>query len=245
MRLLGASPSVKKIVGLLLGTAGCCVATAAIAADMGLPPPAPQFAAPPIWTGFYVGGNVGGAWDPTGGNNTNCAALGDCTTAHTTITGVAGGLQAGYNYQIGVIVIGAEGTFSGSSLRGSYLAADGINTLTTSVDYFGTVTGKFGVTFGSLLLYGKGGAAWTHTKQSDFNAAESLTFTTNYWQSGWTVGGGAEYAFSPNWSVRVEYALINTPNQPTTFSNAPTGVSFTALMHQQINQITAGVDYRF
>ena len=235
----------RNLFKLLLGTACCCVASGAMAADMALPP-SPQFAPPPppTWTGFYIGANAGGAWDPTGGFNTNCAAAGDCTSAQTTLGGVAGGLQAGYNYQLGLIVLGAEGTFSGSSLRGSYLAADGVNTLTTSADYFGTVTGKFGVAVGSLLLYGKGGAAWTHTNQNDYNAAESLTFTSNYWQTGWTVGGGGEYAFSPNWSVRVEYAFIDTPNKPTTFTASP-GVSFTAVMHQQINQITAGVNYRF
>jgi outer membrane immunogenic protein len=237
---------VRNVFRLLLGTACCCVASGAMAADMALPPPPPQFASPPppIWTGFYIGGNVGGAWDPTGGHNTSCAALNDCTSAQTTLGGVAGGVQAGYNYQIGVVVLGAEGTFSASSLRGSYLAADGINTLTTSADYFGTLTGKVGVAFGSFLLYGKGGAAWTHTNQSDFNAAESLSFTSNYWQTGWTVGGGAEYAFSPNWSVRLEYAFIDTPDKPTTF-NSSAGVSFPAVMHQQINQITAGINYRF
>ncbi len=233
----------KNFIGLLLGTAGCCVASAAIAADMAMPPPVPQFAPPPTWTGFYIGGNVGGAWDPTVGHNTNCAALGDCTTAQTTLSGVAGGVQAGYNYQIGMVVLGAEGSFSGTSLRGSYLAVDGVNTLTTSADYFGTVTGKVGVAFGSFLLYGKGGVAWTHTNNSDFNAAENLNFTANYSQTGWTVGGGAEYAFTPNWSVKVEYALIDTPDKSTTFSSPV--ASFTAVMHQQISQVTAGINYRF
>jgi outer membrane immunogenic protein len=229
---------------ILLSAACCCAASGAIAADMAAPS-APFVPPPPsTWTGFYVGGNVGGAWDPTGGYNTNCAALGDCTTAQTTLAGVAGGLQGGYNYQIGVMVLGAEAGFSASSLRGTYTALDGVDNLTTSADYFGTVTGKVGVAVGSLLIYGKGGAAWTHTNNSDFNSLENLTFTTSYWQTGWTVGGGGEWAFSPNWSVRVEYALIDTPNKPTTFTSSP-GVSFTAVMHQQINLITAGLNYRF
>jgi outer membrane immunogenic protein len=229
---------------LLLSGACCCAASGAIAADMAAP--SAPFAPPPpsTWTGFYLGGNVGGAWDPTGGYNTNCAAAGDCTTAQTTLAGVAGGLQGGYNYQIGILVLGAEAGFSATSLRGSYTATDGVDTLTTSADYFGTATGKVGVAVGSLLIYGKGGAAWTHTNNSDFNSLENLTFTTSYWQTGWTVGGGAEWAFSPSWSVRVEYALIDTPNKPTTF-NSSAGVSFTAVMHQQINWITAGLNYRF
>jgi outer membrane immunogenic protein len=236
---------VRNFLKLLLGAVGCCGATGAIAADMGLPPPPAPFVAPappPLWTGFYVGAHGGGAWDPTGGNNTNCGNA--CTFAQTTLAGVAGGLQLGYNYQFGMMVLGAEADFSGSSLRGSYPALDGIDTLTTSVDYFGTVTGKVGVAVGRLLIYGKGGAAWVHTNNSDFDTIENLSFTANYWQMGWTVGGGAEYALSPNWSVKLEYSAIQTPNKSTTFTSTPP-FFFTALMHQQINLVTAGVNYRF
>lgn len=235
---------VRNFLKLLLGAVGCCGATGAIAADMGLPPPVPFVAPapPPLWTGFYVGAHGGGAWDPTGGNNTNCGNA--CTSAQTTLAGVAGGLQLGYNYQFGMMVLGAEADFSGSSLRGSYAALDGIDTLTTSVDYFGTVTGKVGVAVGRLLIYGKGGAAWVHTNNSDFDTLENLSFTANYWQMGWTVGGGAEYALSPNWSVKLEYSAIQTPNKSTTFTSTPP-FFFTALMHQQINLVTAGVNYRF
>jgi outer membrane immunogenic protein len=236
---------VRNFLKLLLGAAYCCGATGALAADLGLPPapPAP-FAAPPpaLWTGFYVGAHGGGAWDPTGGNNTNCGSA--CTSAETALGGVAGGMQLGYNYQIGMMVLGAEAEFSASSLRGSYPALDGIDTLTTSVDYFGTVTGKVGVAVGRLLIYAKGGAAWTHTNNSDFDTPENLTFTANYWQMGWTVGGGAEYALSPNWSVKLEYAAIETPNKSTTFTS-PSPLFFTALMHQQIDLVSAGVNYRF
>jgi outer membrane immunogenic protein len=244
MPLSQCESQVNNFFRLLLSAACCCAASGAIAADMAVPS-APFVPPPPsTWTGFYLGGNVGGAWDPTGGYNTNCAAAGDCTSAQTTLAGVAGGLQGGYNYQLGVMVLGAEAGFSASSLRGTYTALDGVDNLTTSADYFGTVTGKVGIAVGSLLIYGKGGAAWTHTNNSDFNSPENLTFTTSYWQTGWTVGGGGEWAFSPNWSVRVEYALIDTPNKPTTFTSSA-GVSFTAVMHQQINLITAGLNYRF
>jgi outer membrane immunogenic protein len=235
---------VRNFLKLLLGAACCTGATGAMAADMSLPPAPPPVQAPPppLWTGFYVGVNGGGAWDPTGGQNTNCGSA--CTAAETTLAGVAGGVQVGYNYQLGVMVIGVEGEFSGSSLRGSYPALDTIDTLTTSVDYFGTVTGKLGVAVNRLLIYGKGGVAWVHTNNSDYDTLENATFTSNYWQMGWTVGGGAEYGLSPNWSVKLEYSLIETPNKSTTF-NGPSGLFFTALLHQQISQVTAGVNYRF
>jgi outer membrane autotransporter protein len=211
---------------------------------MGGPPPAPLVApaAPPIWTGFYIGVNGGGAWDTTGGHNTNCGTA--CTSAETTITGPLGGGQAGYNYQFGALVVGAEVDFSGSSLHGSYPAADGVDTLTSSVNFIGTATGKLGATIGGLLIYGKGGAAWTHTSHGDYNAPEAATFSTDFWQMGWTAGAGIEYALTPNWSIKVEYDAIGTPDKSTTF-NSSSGLFFTASMNQFINAVIAGINYRF
>jgi len=73
---------------------------------------------------------------------------------------------------------------------------------------------------------------------------EAETFSTNYWQLGWTVGGGIEYPLTPNWSIKVEYDFIDTPTKATTFT-APSGTFFTANMHQSINSVTAGANYRF
>ena len=95
------------LTSLLLGTS-----LAANAADL---PPAPRAPVPympaaiPVfsWTGFYIGGNVGGGWsrgnvvDSVFGvnfNNGNSASF-------------LGGGQVGGNYQIGAFVIGAEADF--------------------------------------------------------------------------------------------------------------------------------------
>jgi outer membrane immunogenic protein len=235
--------SVRTFLALGIGVA-CCGGAAmdVFAADM--PGPGPSAYAAPLstWTGFYIGVHGGGAWDPTGGHNTNCGTA--CTTAAGTITGALGGLQVGYNHQFGALVLGAEADFSASSLRGSYPARDGIDTVTSSVDYFGTLTGKIGAVVGNALVYGKGGAAWTHTNHSDFDVAIPATFTTSYWLMGWTVGGGIEYALTPNWSVKLEYDLIETPDKSTTFT-APGGAFFTASLHQLVNSFAGGVNYRF
>jgi outer membrane immunogenic protein len=101
-----------------------------------VPPPPP----PPLWTGFYVGLNIGGGWASGGGNNSflpyadstypiastpfpglspNLFFLpGGGTTGNNT-GGVVGGGQIGYNYQFGnSFVIGAEADFQGTSLTG-------------------------------------------------------------------------------------------------------------------------------
>jgi outer membrane immunogenic protein len=101
-----------------------------------VPPPPP----PPMWTGFYVGLNIGGGWSSKGGNNsflpfadttfpigsTPFAGLGPNlfflpgggATGNNT-GGVVGGGQVGYNYQFGnSFVIGAEADFQGTSITG-------------------------------------------------------------------------------------------------------------------------------
>src|SRR5580704_5797533 len=72
-------------------------AGAACAAD--LPHPSYYTATAPLsaysWTGLYLGGNLGYAWGTTSNNPTRPS-------------GLAGGAQAGYNWQAGQFVLGGE-----------------------------------------------------------------------------------------------------------------------------------------
>jgi len=105
--------------------------------------------APYNWTGFYVGAHFGGAWgnkswqetnlsgletgclrpgpfsgETEGGTyfgfNSPCFGAGATEASGHTVTGPLGGFQAGYNAQFGNFVIGIEGQFSWSSLKGSH-----------------------------------------------------------------------------------------------------------------------------
>ncbi len=61
---------------------------------------APAYAAAPFsWTGFYAGANLGGAF--TGNDGFANAASGNGGK----LSGVIGGLQAGYNYQLSPLVV--------------------------------------------------------------------------------------------------------------------------------------------
>jgi outer membrane immunogenic protein len=99
------------------------------------PPPAPA----PVytWTGWYVGGNVGGSWgnahtDIVGSGSViafqnippgspgfpSSIAFADSNNAH--LNGVIGGVQFGYNYQFSPNwVLGVEADIQGSGQRGS------------------------------------------------------------------------------------------------------------------------------
>ena len=136
----------KKILFAVSAVALALSAGSAMAADLPsrkeapvyVPPPPP----PPLWTGFYVGLNIGGGWDANGGNNQASPALlrhdlraiaqrppfpgpaRTCSSCPAAIRsgnhgGVVGGGQVGYNYQFGnSFVIGAETDFQGTSISG-------------------------------------------------------------------------------------------------------------------------------
>jgi len=54
----------------------------------------------------------------------------------------------------------------------------------------------------------QGGGAWARIDYSDVDPSKPYDGQANTTRSGWTVGGGFEYAFLPNWSAFVEYNYI-------------------------------------
>src|SRR5712675_654765 len=77
------------------------------------------------WSGFYVGGHVGGSsTNQSWVNAANTTAFGDLDPGEgfrQRGTGVFGGGQVGYNWQASNYVFGLEGTASGMNNRGSVL----------------------------------------------------------------------------------------------------------------------------
>jgi outer membrane immunogenic protein len=95
----------------------------AMAADMAVKAPPQPAAVTYNWTGFYIGGNVGGAWNdsrddvyPTGCFLTGVACGGGVAnnplrsdSVRLSGSGFTGGGQAGYNWQAGKWLFGIEG----------------------------------------------------------------------------------------------------------------------------------------
>jgi opacity protein-like surface antigen len=130
----------------------------ATAADMPLTAPAlgPVYS----WTGFYLGGHVGyggGSFGP----DANPLPLQGVFFPHS-ITGLIGGYQAGYNFQLlNNLVLGVEADVSFlSTLDRPRLVPAPFN---TTFDYIATARGRVGYAFGALLPYVTGGVAWART----------------------------------------------------------------------------------
>jgi outer membrane immunogenic protein len=154
--------------------------------------------------------------------NVNNATLGARST------GVTGGAQLGYNWQIGSRVTGVEADIQGSGIKGSASAvptllitgqpATGVlDSSEPKLSWFGTVRGRLGVTVTpDLLLYGTGGLAYGHVDTSaNFSESDSgddsvqAPASVSKTKVGWTAGAGAEWMFARNWSAKLEYLYVD------------------------------------
>jgi outer membrane immunogenic protein len=224
----------------ILGTAVlAALAGPAFAADM---PPrpytkAPVYTAPALvynWTGFYIGGHLGGAF---AGDN----------SLQSSDARFLGGVQAGFDYQFAPNwVLGAEAQYSwlGGNNNNGVIFPGGTVVTGRVADQIGSVTGRLGYTWGPALLYAKGGYAWRDGNSIGVNfAGVPQPFTTSgNSKDGYTVGAGLEYLFAPNWSAKAEYQYYNFGN--TTFTAAPADVIGTRVRNDE-HSVKVGVNYRF
>lgn len=210
------------------------------------PPPPPPFS----WTGFYVGANIGGAW-----------AHNLFLTNYYNNNGVfiAGG-QMGGNYQIGNFVIGGQWDFdwagnNNNNNTGVLVPGVGAIAVTGNNHWITTVAARFGYAVDHWLLYGKAGGGWVGNNNwtiTNVTTGVSLTcgnFTNNCGNNtgGWLVGAGYEYAFTNNWTVKLEYDYLGFGNRTDVIpATAPllAGDTFTS-NNRNVQMVKVGVNYLF
>jgi outer membrane immunogenic protein len=254
-----------------------------------MPAPVPVFS----WTGFYIGGNVGGGWSPNNGGSDfgplfpPFAVLPPLTPVFTVIpgqlatlagtgntSGVIGGGQIGYNWQVKQFVFGLEADADATGLHGSSASATRSFgppilpvTVTQTVavnfgniDWMASFRGRAGLAVDRALFYVTGGAAVAGFGGSSTTVVNGPgiglpagTFTaTNGGSStrwGWTAGAGIEWAFNQNWSVAGEYRHTDFGNGHSSF-NIPDGLggifaTGTGSSRLTVDQATARLNYRF
>jgi outer membrane immunogenic protein len=251
----------KKI--LLATVAALGMAGVASAADMParMPVKAPPVIAPVFsWTGCYIGGYVGGAWsdgDISSYDRNGYSAVG--AWGYQTDASFIGGGTLGCNWQpVGSqFVLGLEGELGYLSTSGAAYdplllnnaaVAPGVLSSTSIGDWYGMIAGRLGFAWDRTLIYVKGGVAFVNVENSVFdgfglqtvNASASETVAT------WTVGGGIEWAFDMNWSVKAEYMYIALNSQTVSGINPGNGLLYN-WDHENNGLHTAkiGLNYRF
>lgn len=216
----------------------------AAAADLPVRAPAVAPAPAPLattWTGFYIGGHLG--WAEHDGNMTAFTPFNGFAGFPVTglaSSGLAGGLQAGYNYQMGSIVIGLEGDVTAASLQ-----ARSNNSLpgtwwSSGANWFGAIGPRVGFAFGDALIYAKGGVAIADFDYSHNQGGNTISAGST--RTGWMIGGGLEYAINRNFSVKAEYNFMDFGSGRTTIVGAPT---IFVEPKREIQVVKFGFNYRF
>jgi len=240
-------------------------ATGALAADLGYRPVyVADAAAPSFWSGPYIGAFAGYGWgrgnataphDPVTGFFYNFGGAPYKVDAD----GFFGGATLGHNWQYGPVVLGAEGEIGYLGISGSKLDPNGVAAgfpdTTTKVrsDFYAALYGRLGYAAGPALIYAKGGAAFTNLRTTTIDpciappagcGTETLNMSGGGFTTGWSVGAGAEWAFAPQWSAKVEYAYFDFGRTDVSGVSSA-GDRYRQRVDHTAHTMKVGVNYRF
>ena len=227
-----------------------------------------QSASDTSWTGPYVGVNLGyggGDFKYDGSGTTDAAGTNPASArVRQSSSGVIGGGQLGYNYEMpNGIVLGMETDIAASDIgaKTSYASVDSLGNasgadLRSKIDYLGTVRGRVGKAMfdGRFVPYVTGGFAYGGVKSSAGYTCASCVATgyssPTTTQTGWTAGAGAEYALTRHLSMKAEY-LYTDLGRDTLANAAEFSVGGANLYNANVsekataNVMRVGVNYRF
>ena len=228
----------------------------AVAADLRAKPApvykaAPALAAPYNWTGLYVGGQVGYQWSA---EDHTISSSGTTTVGPFPFAskGAVYGGHAGFNWQFGQWVAGIEGDYEGSSVDGfTAVAPLGLaSTFAFDQKWQASLRGRLGwAWWDGGMVYATGGIAWSKFDNVGIFDVTGAR-TTDIWSSGtltgWTIGAGVEWAFSPSWpnlTGRVEYRYTDFGD----FTFASVAVPGATVLTDKLtfHTVRIGLSYRF
>lgn len=229
------------------------------------------------WTGFYVGGSAGVSWGDSSigtriGQGTGTVVippadlnrLNQVQDEKDNRSGFQGGLQGGYNQQMGNWVLGIEtdigffdtGRKDTNSFTSTVFTPPAVTGPTYTLDqeidtgWLWTVRPRIGYASGAWMVYGTAGLAMSDVKlttrlsdnRTPANRVEVHDSTT---KTGWIAGLGGAYMFSPNWSVRGEWLYTDLGHVSDT-ATTPNGFAIlTSKGDVNANIVRVGVDYKF
>jgi len=193
-----------------------------------------------MWTGFYLGAGVGYA--------SGSASFNDPFVAPTVGSPLYKGLLVpgimGLNYQFDTVVLGVEGDFTGSWMKGSTIDSTG-NNLQTEIFWTASITGRLGLAFDRVLLYGKGGVAFDYDRDTVLVLPGGTQAQGSTNRVGWSVGGGVEYAVTEHWTARLEYDHFKFPVKGFILQGSTIPPSITGGVGLTFNELKGIMAYKF
>lgn len=216
-------------------------------------PPLPSFF---NWTGFYAGVQIGHAWGQDTTKEFFSAGRVPVRSDYIydySADSLVGGGHLGFNYQMGALVLGVEGDLEATNASGGFNDPGGRpgptidpgGIVRVKQDWQGSVRARLGYAFDRLMVYGSGGVSFSRFEYSYFNpfplvnAGEGGKFS----RTGWTVGGGANYAMSDRIIVGLDYRYTDYGRFDYVARSAFLGL--TAEQNPRTHAVRASVAYKF
>jgi outer membrane immunogenic protein len=229
------------------------------------------------WSGVYAGIHAGYTFGDRTGVDTsgiqtinmqNVAVGARAPSMGVDRDGFIGGGQIGWNWQSNspwvwgleadisytdvksttnfVTILPPGAPFNGAAPNGSPLN----NSLSSRMDYFGTVRGRLGYVWDRTLVYATGGLAYGRVENSAVfnNALNAVQFagSTRDTKTGYTVGGGIEHAWMGNWTVKAEYLYYDLGSNDVTVGAVAGGNSgYISNFKNDGHIVRAGLNYKF
>jgi outer membrane immunogenic protein len=226
------------------------------------------------WSGFYIGGFVGGAFADRNATATDPQSAplafyngGNLVNSYGLNSSFIGGGTIGYNWQTpgSNLVLGLEGEAGYLHLHRSQQDINAVNSgfaLPDSVnstrigDAYGVIAGRVGFASDRALFYAKGGVAFVGNNYSFSDpcttggcGAATLFLNNSGTQVTWAAGAGIEYALTNNWSIKGEYLYLGT--RKTFTQSGVAGASLAGTIETNsasdpgVHTAKIGINYRF
>jgi outer membrane immunogenic protein len=218
---------------------GLTIAVAAFALGIASPRTA---AAQSSFNGGYFGLTTGYGW----GTSTQTGLIPPPPSApeiilddasFSTRGGLIGG-ALGWNAQYGAWIFGIEGDYSYAAVSGGSSACGiAFNSCGTRLESLGTVRGRVGTLVNDWMLYATGGFAFGQV--SGFSVAKS---SGDAMYNGWTIGGGIEKRFAPQWSLKLEYLYTDLGGKDLYQATVP---GFPEHVEYKLSSLRLGISYYF
>jgi outer membrane immunogenic protein len=214
------------------GGLAALLAAPAMAADMRVKAQ-PPVVAPYSWSGFYIGGTAGAAW---GHFNTSSTTIFDpdgyffvedipvvdaAGRQRIKSSGFTGGVEAGFNWQLGSLVFGLEADIQsfklGGSVNSGLVPYPSVLSFTlnanASTNWLATGRGRIGIASNNWLFFATGGVAFTELHANflftDTFPVLKVSPPVSTAKIGGVIGGGVEVGLSQGWTVKAEYLFVS------------------------------------
>lgn len=226
---------------------GVVFALLGVAQAADLPDVSPDYAPAPAvaydWTGFYLGLQGGYEWHQDDVEDPIPQFRGTVD-----LDGVLLGVHAGYDYQFnGGFVVGLVGDIEWADGSGTGVVGGGIALARAEANWQGSLRARLGYAINNILLYGTGGLAFANYDLDYTCCALAFNIGDQFDETlfGYTLGGGAAYAFAPNWTVWSDYRFTDYETADSGIVNCCAGPPNRQEHDIQTHAVRLGLSRRF